>query len=136
MSLLWIISELYIIYIFVFIVSQNFMKIYEDIKGIVIGNHEVRKWYKKKVFCKRCLQLLFLCCFQIWIHRFNPIPCGSKEFQRNLFTKLTKSIVVAGMKERNDSSGDDDSDDDTDDPSLQSPQSPTEVCPSFSSFIP
>lgn len=43
----------------------------------------------------------------------------------------TYSVVLSlsvGMKERNnDSSGDDDSDDDMDDPSVQSPQSVTEV---------
>lgn len=60
---------------------------------------------------------------------------AKRDLKYILGTNLTASFIVTGMKERNDSSGDDDSDDDTDDPSLQSPQSPTEVCPIFlSSF--
>lgn len=71
----------------------------------------------------------------MWSGEFSLSHVDHRNFKYILFAKLTENIIVTGMKERNDSSGDDDSDDDTDDPSLQSPQSPTEVCPGFSSFI-
>lgn len=89
---LWTIFELFIIYIFMLFISQNFIKNYEDYKGIVIGNSEkkARKWCMKKVFCERCSQIAFpllLSDVEWWIL---PFPCGSQEFQVHFVCKTNR----------------------------------------------